>query len=50
MVTCMDLVQRDARVLQLRSRGKTKQEIADELGLTRLDVHRILERSKYPNN
>jgi transcriptional regulator len=46
----IDLVQRDARILLLRRRGKSYQEIADEVGLTRLDVIRILERSKYPND
>jgi transcriptional regulator len=50
MVSGMDVVQQMAKVLVLRSQGKTKQEIADKLGLTRLDVHRILERAKYPND
>jgi predicted transcriptional regulator len=49
-MTLIDLVQRDAKILLLRRRGKTLQEIADELGLTRLDVYRILDRSKYPND
>ncbi|WP_439398667.1 hypothetical protein ACRQ5Q_15020 [Bradyrhizobium sp. PMVTL-01] len=31
-------------ILQLRSRGKTLQEIADEVGVTRLDVKRTLDR------
>ena len=46
----IDLVQRDSKILLLRRRGKTLQEIADEVGLTRLEVFRILERSRYPND
>jgi transcriptional regulator len=46
--TAVGLVQLDARVFQLRSRGFTFQEIAEAVGLTRLEVIRILERSKRP--
>ena len=49
-MTAIDLVQRDARVHLLRRRGYSLQEIADELGLTRIDVHRILERARRPND
>ena len=49
-MTAISLVQLDARVLVLRRRGYSLQEIADALGLTRLDVHRILERARHPND
>lgn len=32
------------KALQLRSRGKTMQEIADQIGVTRLDVFRMFQR------
>ncbi|SHG90725.1 helix-turn-helix domain-containing protein [Bradyrhizobium erythrophlei] len=49
-MTFIDLVQRDAKILLLRRRGWSLQEIADEMGLTRLDVYRILDRAKHPND
>jgi transcriptional regulator len=49
-MTGMDAVQLVAKTLVLRRRGRSLQEIADELGLTRLDVFRILERAKHPND
>lgn len=33
------------QILQLRSLGKTLQEIADKVGVTRLDVKRTLDRA-----
>ncbi|UGY15140.1 hypothetical protein HAP48_0042550 [Bradyrhizobium septentrionale] len=32
------------KALQLRARGKTMQEVADEIGVTRLDVFRMFQR------
>ena len=35
---------RDAEIVSLREQGKTLQEIADTVGLTRQRVHQILTR------
>jgi transcriptional regulator len=34
------------QILLLRSRGYSLQEIADKVGITRLEVHRILQRAQ----
>ena len=36
-------VKRDAEIVSLRKKGKTMQEIADTVGLTRQRVHQILQ-------
>jgi transcriptional regulator len=38
------MTQRD-KILMLRRRGLSLQEIADAVGLTRLDIHRILQQA-----
>lgn len=36
------------RILSLRSRRFTLEQIAIAVGISRLEVHRVLERSKVP--
>jgi DNA-binding CsgD family transcriptional regulator len=40
----VELHQRDEQILQMRKAGKTYQEIADRVGITKQRVHAIYQR------
>ena len=40
----VELHQRDEQILQMRNAGKTYQEIADKVGITKQRVHAIYQR------
>ena len=40
----VELHQRDEQILQMRKAGKTYQEIADKVGITKQRVHAIYQR------
>ena len=40
----VELHQRDEQILQMRNAGKTYQEIADKVGITKQRVHAIYKR------